>query len=286
MDSSDLLIFRLRKKEGEEGKKEREKPRPAPEATKPVQKAAPRPVPKPVPKPEPKAEQKVEPREEPKPEPKLEQKVTRMAPKPGSVENMNCISHPWRPAYAICSVCTLPFCYADIMTHNGKYYCLADIDKATMEKEVRTQRSMFTYIASAIFAVNSAVLFLLFNQQALYILNYAINSGISALISNYNYSYIISMTDTLVLLCNVIAVFVSLSKSNRAFIFSSVVIGVSMMLLSYEYLTSGTQNLLVSVVIMLFALGALAFSRMSSVSSVSDRLSVADVEWPHPGAYQ
>ncbi|MDE1823881.1 MAG: hypothetical protein KGI00_01050 [Candidatus Micrarchaeota archaeon] len=264
MDSSDLLIFKLRKEGGETGKaKEKEKPAQAPKT---------------VPKPEPKIE--------PRAVPRAEEKVIRMAPKQNDVKNLNCISHPWRPAYAICSVCNLPFCYADIMTHNGKYYCLADIDKASMEKEVQVQRNTFNYVTAFIFAANTVVLFLFFNQQAYYIIGYIMQSGISSLIHTYNYSYMIALADTVMLLCNAIAALVSLSRSNRAFLFSSVVVGFSMMLLVYEYLTSGTQNLLLSAVILLFALMMLTFSRMSSIGSVADRMSVANVEWPHPGAYQ
>ena len=249
----------------------------------PVQKAPPAKTPPPAPAKQPKPEKK-EPMKEPKPK-----HMSFERQQMESAKGKSCANHPWRPAYALCATCSTPYCYADLMKHEGKFYCLADIDKVSTiqaKKAIETGISAFNYIASVLFIASAAVLAVATYPQVFYIAGAIAKSGALKFFGNLSATYYIPLLNTALIFVSVIAAAAILAKSGKAFSFSLVVAMLFLMFASYEYLTSNVTYTMILTAIMLVNIPVLVYSRMSSISHFTDeRISIPDVAWPKPEVF-
>ncbi len=111
--------------------------------------------------------------------------------------NLMCVWHPWRPAYAICNYCHRPFCYEDLVSYNGNYYCLEDIDKVSTGNGPKgssvfvSNSSEYLLLGSILMILPIIVMAILASGQVSYLLEFIKTSGISALNSPTNFSYLL-----------------------------------------------------------------------------------------------
>ncbi|EET90189.1 MAG: hypothetical protein LVQ97_01055 [Candidatus Micrarchaeales archaeon] len=103
---------------------------------------------------------------------------------------LNCVWHPWRPAFAICAMCHRPFCFDDIVEHNNDYYCLEDIDKVTNFSGAKSARLGNIAFVSAGFLMASFLIFMYFGiGQVIYLFTYIYNTGFTNFFAKMNISY-------------------------------------------------------------------------------------------------
>lgn len=272
--------FNNRPEEKPVQKVEQQRPVQKVEQPSPVQ-AAPKPTPPPPPPP-----QRPEPaRQQRQP---VQRQELQKAPEEQDVSKLKCISHPWREAYAICSVCNLPFCYADIMKYGNKFYCLADIGKAESMGEKTAERphlNIFNYGSSLLFVANAALLSYFLYPQVEFLITYVSTSGTMGLVENLIVNYPLQTANASVIIFSAIAALLSLTKSTKTLFAALIVAGLSMALTSYEFVTTGSTYLVAATAISLVCVSTLAFSRMSSARALqeSEQVSVQPVEWPTPG---
>ncbi|WP_088820271.1 hypothetical protein [Candidatus Mancarchaeum acidiphilum] len=111
--------------------------------------------------------------------------------------NLMCVWHPWRPAYAICNYCHRPFCYEDLVSHNGNYYCLEDIDKVSTgygqagSKIFDSNSSEYLMLGSVLMILPIIIIAILASSQVSYLLEFIKTYGISALKLSANFSYLL-----------------------------------------------------------------------------------------------
>jgi len=199
-----------------------------------------------------------------------------------SAKGLMCVNHPWRPAYAICDYCKRPFCYADLVEYNNKFYCLEDIDKVTKNPGGAGEAEMNPFIlaAGAIFIANAIILAYFVYPQIAYFTDQMTKIGLANFISTINYSYMLSLLNLIAVILGLsagVVLFVKLDKN-----IYSIFMGVVMLIISsYIYLISNALYLLAVTVIAFIAIGSLAYGRIpSGISTEEKELRPTDIEWP------
>ncbi len=200
-----------------------------------------------------------------------------------AAKGLKCVNHPWRDAYAICDYCHRPFCYADIVEYNGKFYCLEDIDKvsSTTAAKMENPNSKYTSISSAFFIITAVILGYFTYPQAAVLLNYMHKVGLSYMLSNLTYGYAISLMNFAIVLFSVVGGIVVLTKSQKGFYLGAMIGLLMLIAVSYEYLNSSIDYLLVVTVTSLASVSLLAYGRVvSSNAEFVSEISNEEVNWP------
>ncbi|MDE1768529.1 MAG: hypothetical protein KGH62_04115 [Candidatus Micrarchaeota archaeon] len=190
-----------------------------------------------------------------------------------------CVNHQWRHAYAICAICTLPYCYVDIMEKDGKMYCLQDIDATeTGTSKQQPEVNSLSVLSSVIFIANSVALGIFSYPQATFIVNQIMKAQFML-----TSAYYLPLTNLAVVIFGVIAAISIVKRSATTLAFS---LGVSMfglLVVLYEYLLNNSPYLFVSSALLLVSVATVLYSRMSSVNEVLEVGKYAkDVNWPKP----
>jgi len=199
-----------------------------------------------------------------------------------SAKGLMCVNHPWRPAYAICDYCKRPFCYADLVEYNNKFYCLEDIDKVTKNPGGAGEAEMNPFIlaAGAIFIANAIILAYFVYPQIAYFTGQMAKIGLISFISTINYSYMLSLLNLIAVILGLsagVVLFVKLDKNIYSIFMGAVMFIIS----SYVYLISNALYLLAVTVIAFIAIGSLAYGRIpSGISTEEKELRPTDIEWP------
>lgn len=200
-----------------------------------------------------------------------------------------CINHPWRHAYAVCSVCRLPYCYADIMVDQGLLYCINDIDLASTSAKpgsAGNALNIFSVISSAILLLNAAVLMYFMYPQAAFLAGGLVKSGFVHFLFTLSSKYYIPIANIIIALLCIPAAFTILSRSMSGLGFSLFVSLAGLMLILDEYLTSNVPYLFISSLLLLLGLGSMTYSRMTSAKTAIEESSlVQEIEWPRPETF-
>lgn len=288
---SDLLIFK-RRGIAPAATQPEQKPQPAPLQAA-TQQAGAQAQPKQASKPQKTAQKPVQRtaiiNTQPEPEPQYAAKATEEKDK-GSKQKQFCISHPWRAAYGTCYVCKLPYCYADLIIHNKKMYCLNDIDDVLVKEGLGTSAksvmNSFSLIAATLLIANSAVLIFYLHIQLQFILQQALAQGIYPFILHLKAAYTFPMLNLLVIIFGLLSAVAVTRRSISPFVFAFLFTFVSLFFVIYEYLLSPADYLIFSSVIMLLTLSSIMYSRISMAKeSYSSMLNSPDVEWPKPEVF-
>jgi hypothetical protein len=148
--------------------------------------------------------------------------------KAGKESDVMCTWHPWRKAFDICAYCKRPFCFEDLVSEQGKYYCLEDMDKAAPEG---TSRAYVTHsemgVAGGIMLLASfAVFFYRYWQQLVFIGSYANRIGFFLFLKVITPAYVVVMVGgiaALLILISAVMVFMRSGKGMGLGIASSIV---------------------------------------------------------------
>jgi hypothetical protein len=196
-----------------------------------------------------------------------------------------CFNHPWRAAYARCSYCNRPFCYADLTEHGGQQYCLEDLGHATEGPlKIAFTPNRFTYFASILFLLTSIMLFYYMYPQLQSIYSQILNHGLLSFLNQITYSSWIVLISSVFMIFGVVSSISVLSNSGVRF-FGSVLMLISMLFFfSYQYLSTTSTGspdyfLYLSLIIFLNLL-MLVLSRSAYVGRTSEKSFYQAVEWP------
>ncbi len=201
-----------------------------------------------------------------------------------------CVNHPWRRAYATCDICKLPFCYAEIMEHDGMYYCLSDID-AVMNKEGPVKRSSsagvntFSVVASVLLLVNSAVLGVFTYPQIEFVVSSALKQGVVSFITSINQLYYPPLANAFIIVFGLLAALAVTRKSTLMFTFAFSIVFASLFLIVYEYLATSVYYFLPSGMLLVITVMFSAYSRMSSLTDTRQEIAATALNWPKPETF-
>lgn len=182
-----------------------------------------------------------------------------------AAKDKKCINHPWRQAYAICTICHNPYCYTDLINSGGAFYCTDDIGVAPREQHAhRLKFNTYSYLASLLAAAYSTLLLYRVYPQFLYIINYAYTVGIVTFLFKLDPSYYMPLINLVLVALGYIAAVLIMSTSVPLFATSSFVVGLSLVILSYEYLTTNATYLFTINLIGFATMCSMVISRMVS----------------------
>lgn len=205
-----------------------------------------------------------------------------------------CVNHPWRMAYTTCERCKLPFCYVDIMEHEGKYYCLTDID-IVLKNEGALQNAQgsggvhnsFSMLSSVLLIVNSAVLGVFSYQQIISVATTALGEGIANFILSVNQLYYAPISISLIIVFGLFAAYGVTRRSATAFGIAFMIIFASLFVVVYQYLNTAVDYFLPSGMLLVIAMMFSAYSRMSAFREVDNKVEMpaGAMNWPKAGPY-
>lgn len=205
------------------------------------------------------------------------------------VKSLSCINHPWRSAYAYCAVDGLPYCFVDLIEFGGKTYCLNDIDSVLRTEgrsSIPVPRNGFSMFSSALLFVNAAVLYYYTQSQTSFIYALVLKQGVLNFLLSLNALYIFPIADVAVMALGIMAAVAILKKSYALFGIAFIATFVSLVIMVYQYFSSSVGYAFLSSVILLIAVTTVVYSRMSSVTTKSEKyLKNPEVDWPMPEVF-
>ncbi len=207
-----------------------------------------------------------------------------------AAKGLACVNHPWRPAYAVCEICKRPFCYADTISYNGSIYCLEDIDKAGNKAILPGRLNLFAYLSAILFLSNSGILAYYLYPQYGYILGTLRNiaSAVQALsiggiLAAINPTYTILFLNFLMAVLSVIASLMMLTRSQKSYAASSIIITMMLLAFSYEYINSNIGYTFIVGAISFMNVIVMSLSRMSAAGyRIEEEKAPADVGVSYP----
>gem|GEM_PF-4319409 len=196
-----------------------------------------------------------------------------------------CFNHPWRRAYARCSYCKRPFCYADLVEYHKQQYCLEDLGYAAESRTKNTSTpNRFTYLASILFLASSLMIFYYTYPQLALITSLIGQVGVRQFLRQLTYSSDVIILSLIFAVAGFVSSVTVLSNSGRRFLVSSGILFVMILFFSYEYLSTtstGTPDYFFYVTIILFLnLLMLVLSRIGFVGRSSEKVLIEQIEWP------
>jgi hypothetical protein len=210
-----------------------------------------------------------------------------------AAKGRKCVWHPWREAYAICSLCNRPFCFQDMIELNKEYYCLEDMDKVPMlTEDVRIYQNYNLTLISGILLMLSFLTFFYFsNSQVLYIVSYLHRVGLPFFLTQINYSYAIALIESLVMVICLVAGVSLFVRSKKGYYLSLFMCLVTVVLFSYQYTNTTTLYLGVIAAICFVSFISLLFSN-TTYSETSEKsktpthaIANEQIIWPNVGKF-
>lgn len=191
------------------------------------------------------------------------------------------MNHPWRPAYALCAYCGRPFCYADTLTYNKKIYCLEDIDQVSRLPPKAVQSSdVWAYLASIVLLVTAVYLGYSLSSQLGYIASQIAITQFG-FIANFTFlNYGVTLLEALFGLLFFVSALGVLRNTRGTFVFAGVVLGVGLLLIAYEYLSTSASYLFPVIGLTGLGLVILAASRISNIGMQNIQEAYEGIDWP------
>ena len=222
-------------------------------------------------------------------QPQAKQSQQQIPKKQKALKAIFCINHPWRKAYGYCAKDGLPYCYVDLIAYGGKTYCLNDIDTVLRSEgeSIRVKpKNSFSAMSSVLLFVNAAVLLYFTRSQMAFITSLALKQGVISFLLNLNSLYVFPVANIAVVVLAVLAAIAILGRSLTLFTFAFFATFGSLLIMIYQYFSNSVVYSLISSVILMIAVSALVYSRMSSVSASSEKyLATPDIDWPKPEVF-
>jgi hypothetical protein len=207
----------------------------------------------------------------------------------------NCVWHPWREAFAVCTYCHRPFCFEDTMEYGNEYYCLEDIDYASSTyKEKLAARGNTIGVASGVLLLLGFLAFFYFsNGQVIYVAGYLYKVGLPYFLGHINYSYTFALIDSIIMVLGFVTAILVFTQHDNAFILGMLVCLSSVAIFSYQYISTFTTYFILLDTLMLFGFITLLISRTStgevreSAKLISSSRAQENrmVRWPNVGKF-
>ena len=200
-----------------------------------------------------------------------------------AARGMNCVNHPWRPAYSMCEYCKRPFCYADLISYGKNFYCLEDIDKVSSRtaKEARKVPKMLLNAIGMLFLASAGLLAYFVWPQAQLLYLQITSQGLGLFLATLNYNYVLQLINVGTVLFGFIAAVMIFVKHDNGLFVAGSIAAVTVMIVSYEYLNTDTFYLAVVGLLEILNIAVLAYGRMNMVeASYEKEVEPMDIDWP------
>ncbi len=180
-----------------------------------------------------------------------------------AAKGKTCVWHPWRAAYAICSVCKRPFCYEDLVEEDNAFYCLEDVGRVptTYKEKVTTSYNIVTLVSALLFMAQFMVFLFFANGQIANLFNTLYSSGAAGainVVSTPQYAFLLG--ELLISLLGIPVALLLFVQSPRGYRFGIIEGFLLVVLFTNEYLTTALFYLGVVAAMAFLAILALVVS--------------------------
>lgn len=196
-------------------------------------------------------------------------------------KNMDCSTHPWRRAYALCEYCGRPFCYEDIMEYGNAYYCLDDIDKVSFAiRNTEMVKYSRLSLISALLLIAAPLLYGYYGIAGMLTVFAAIKSaGIMNFILAENIPELIIVADVILMAFSFIAAISIILESQMSFKLTTLIGLITVAIFSYQFLGNVSKTYIALIAACSFvSLVTLAYSRVAFDSVPDDGFAAREVE--------
>ncbi len=170
--------------------------------------------------------------------------------------------------------------------HNGKTYCLEDIDNVSrLPPPSSDRRGVWVYIASIIFILSALLLSYSIYPEAAYLGHYVMTTSFLVAYNVIITTYSISVLNLLAVFFCFVSGIVILTNSRRAHTFCGLVLGLMLILMTYEYLNFNAQYLFIIAAATIINMAVIAGGRMSLLGMKRFEESYSQVDWPRPEVF-
>ena len=196
-----------------------------------------------------------------------------------------CFNHPWRQAYARCTYCLRPFCYADLVEHNGSEYCLEDLEHVSGGvPSMKLTPSRFSYASSVLFLANSLLILYYLLPQMILVLDSIEKLGLGFFLANISYiDWIVGLSGVFAFL-GIISSLAVISHSRTKFFFAVFVLMGTLLFFTFFFLNAPNSPqsiyLLYIIIIAFVNMIMLSLSRFGYEGKASQKKYYDQVEWP------
>ncbi len=201
-----------------------------------------------------------------------------------------CEWHPWRPAFAVCYTCHKAYCYEDVSEYNDRYYCLEDIDAATVGEGPQQTfgYNKLSMVAASAFMLSILSYIYFQNGLLVFVGQTALRAGIPAFlianfVSTFNIEYFSLILGFILSIVQFIAGVLVFAQSKRGFwlgIFSG---AISFVLFSYAYVVEYQFYGFVMCAFAIIGIVMLGYSRRPEPGEAKKQSQVPAVEPQHVG---
>ncbi|MGC8688303.1 MAG: hypothetical protein ACP5RQ_02810 [Candidatus Micrarchaeia archaeon] len=179
-------------------------------------------------------------------------------------EHMSCTWHPWRQAYAICDYCRRPFCYEDLVEHNGLYYCLEDIDKVTNIRAEELSNYNSFRVVTAITLFLAFAIFFYYNYNMILSLPLQLQKiGLNNYFENIFNPLTPEIIETALIVFGLLVSFMVSADIKKSFQLTIISTILSMLFFSYEFIKTSKLYLGLIGLLSFIALVAIIYSKTS-----------------------
>lgn len=142
--------------------------------------------------------------------------------------------------------------------------------------------NVVSYLAGALFLAIAVIFGYLIYTPSLFLISDVLKIGLLQFLNSISYEYGIATINLALVLLSAAAGALIVARPERAHRFSGIVIALLILAVTFEYLNSNSENLLVVVVAAFFEMGILAYASMTSTSRAaeSNELRTEDIAWP------
>jgi hypothetical protein len=150
----------------------------------------------------------------------------------------------------------------------------------------RTSINVFAYITGILFIVNALVFGYFTYPQAVFLGNRAVEIGLLSFIRTLNYDYITSLVNIVLALLSMIGGVVIVTRPKMGHLTGGIVNSLVILAVTFEYLNSTTNYLLLVNGIAFLSIIFLAYARMSSAAAIeAEEENFEEFRWPTMEAF-
>ncbi len=143
------------------------------------------------------------------------------------------------------------------------------------------EKNGFSTLTGVLLVSNAIIFGYFIYPQAIFLVGYAVQNGIATLLFQLSYEYGTSLVNLILTLMSALSGLLMIANVRRSHLLGGATGSIMLLAISFEYLTSNADYLLVVSVIAFVSIVSLAYGRMSAASiGESEAVIPEEVAWP------
>jgi hypothetical protein len=154
------------------------------------------------------------------------------------------------------------------------------LPEGSLQKPRKRGPDMLSIITGLLFIGNAALLGYFIYPQSIFVMSYIEKTGLGTFFLSWNYDYDTSVINLVLMSLMALSGILKIANIKISEFIGGIVGACMVLVITFEYLNSNATYLLLTSVLSFICIGALAFSRMSSVSMTEREEAPEEITWP------